>query len=139
MIFNKIIPNSSLTKIILPYVTPSAYSVYKPISKVITNNLMIPDTKKIIYMWLKIENLRNPQEKLYIKSDVSFNNNEIEEELRLIDDRLMYELKINSKIDAKFYSQSKIFKKINITKYLSNDTIEIIKNIENEINKCEKY
>ena len=156
----KFLPTGSLTKIILPYTKNYKTNITNNISEPITLNFAEHDKigffvyqnilkNKKIYSILEInENVsKNRYEPFedYIRTTLFItldkNNNYIEEKILFKNDylksnkfSLIYNLKIDSKVESRFnYNNVDENQSININDRLSLHTIQLFKNIENDI------
>jgi len=156
----KFIPNGSLTRIIFPYTQNYKINITKNITEPLTLNFFEHDKigffvyqnifkNKKIYSMLEInenvsKNRYEPHED-YIRTTlfitIDKQNNYIEEKILFKNDylksnkfSLIYNLKIDSKVESRFhYNNVEEYQTININDRLSLSTIQLFKNIENDI------
>ncbi len=139
---SRFIPNGTLTKIILPY------------TRLTKNNLENNNSNIKLYVYNKFYNNKNIYTILelldtpsnlnafYIKTsvfiDINLKKNNLEEQISFMNNHLLYELKVNSDINSRFYYHSNDIKNIqtlDIKDRISIPTNNLLKTISNEMVK----
>lgn len=136
---SRFIPNGTLTKIILPYTRFTKNNNNSNIKLYMYNKFY---NNKNIYTILELIDAPSNTNTFHIKTsvfiDINLKKNNIEEQISFINDHLLYELKINSDFNSKFYYHSDAIKNIetlDIKDRISIPTNNLLKIISNEMVK----